>query len=81
MGYNSSRKKILNAETYQLMPQYNITAPHEIFGDQKIGYCVRINYKTLSKQKGYTGKEGEVSLKIYFLKQNMDMVALKNLYM
>ena len=73
--------KILNPETYLLMTNYNITAQHIAFGTEKIGYGygIRINDKILPKYIGHTGGgNGFVSFKIYFPKNDVNIIILEN---
>jgi len=73
--------KILKSETYKLMTQYNITAQHNAFGKEKIGYGygVRISDKMPIRYIGHTGGgSGFVSFKIYFPETNVGIVVLEN---
>lgn len=75
--------KILKPTTYKLMTNYTITAQHEAFGEEKIGYGygVYISDKTPIKYIGHPGKGlGFASLKIYFPESDVDMVVLENQY-
>ncbi|RZJ48702.1 MAG: class A beta-lactamase-related serine hydrolase [Flavobacterium sp.] len=74
---------ILKPTTYKLMTNYTITAQHEAFGKEKIGYGygVYISDKTPLKYIGHPGKGlGFVSLKIYFPEINVDLIVLENQY-
>lgn len=73
--------KILKPETYKLMTTYSITAQHNAFGKEKIGYGygIRISDKTPIKYVGHTGGgSGFVSFKVYFPKTDVDVVVLEN---
>ncbi|HEX8574684.1 MAG TPA: serine hydrolase domain-containing protein [Flavobacterium sp.] len=73
--------KILRPETYQLMINYVITAQHNAFGKEKIGYGygIRISDKTPVKYVGHTGGgSGFVSFKVYFPNTDVDVVILEN---
>jgi CubicO group peptidase (beta-lactamase class C family) len=73
--------KILKPETYKLMTTYNITAQHNAFGKEKIGYGygIRISDKTPVKYYGHTGGgSGFVSFKVYFPETDLDLVVLEN---
>jgi CubicO group peptidase (beta-lactamase class C family) len=75
--------KILKPETYKVMTNYNITASHEVFGSEKIGYGygIRISDKTPVKYAGHAGKGlGFVSLKVYFPKKDVNLIVLENQY-
>ena len=72
---------ILKPETYKLMTQYSITAQHNAFGKEKIGYGygIRISDKTPIKYVGHTGGgSGFVSYKVYFPEKDLDIVVLEN---
>jgi len=73
--------KILKPETYQLMTSYSITAQHNAFGKEKIGYGygIRVSDKTPIKYIGHTGGgSGFVSFKVYFPETDVDVVVLEN---
>ena len=73
--------KILKTETYKLMTSYTITAQHNAFGKEKIGYGygVRISDKTPIKYIGHTGGgSGFVSFKVYFPEADVDLIVLEN---
>lgn len=75
--------KILKPETYKLMTGYTITAQHEAFGKDKIGYGygVYISDKTPIKYIGHPGKGlGFASLKMYFPERDVDLIVLENQY-
>ncbi|MBK0369407.1 serine hydrolase domain-containing protein [Flavobacterium agrisoli] len=73
--------KILKPETYKLMTSYSITAQHNAFGKEKIGYGygIRISDKTPLKYIGHTGGGwGFVSYKVYLPESDVDIVILEN---
>lgn len=73
--------KILKPETYKLMTNYSITAQHNAFGKEKIGYGygIRVSDKTPIKYIGHTGGgSGFVSFKVYFPETEVDVVVLEN---
>lgn len=73
--------KILKPETYKLMTAYTITAQHNAFGKEKIGYGygIRISDKTPVKYLGHTGGgSGFVTFKIYFPETGVDVIVLEN---
>jgi len=73
--------KILKPETYKLMTTYSITAQHNAFGKEKIGYGygIRVSDKTPIKYVGHTGGgSGFVSFKVYFPETDVDVVVLEN---
>ena len=75
--------KVLKPETYKLMTTYSITAQHNAFGKEKIGYGygVRISDKTPIKYIGHTGGGGGfLSFKVYFPEKDVDVVVLENQY-
>lgn len=75
--------KILKPETYKLMTSYNITAQHNAFGSEKIGYGygVRISDKTPVKYIGHAGMGlGFASVKVYFPKKDVVLIVLENQY-
>ena len=75
--------KVLKSETYKLMTTYSITAQHNAFGKEKIGYGygVRISDKTPIKYIGHTGGGGGfLSFKMYFPEKDVDVVVLENQY-
>lgn len=75
--------KILKPATYKLMTNYNITAQHIAFGDEKIGYGygVRISDKTPIKYIGHAGKGvGFASVKVYIPEKDVDIIVLENQY-
>ena len=73
--------KVVKPSTYQQMISYDITAQHNAFGKEKIGYGygVRISDKTAIKYIGHTGGgSGFVSFKVYFPASDVDVVVLEN---
>ena len=63
------------------MTSYSITAQHNAFGEEKIGYGygIRISDKTPIKYVGHTGGgSGFVSFKVYFPDTDVDVVVLEN---
>jgi len=75
--------KILKPETYKLMTSYTITAQHDAFGAEKIGYGygLRISDKTPVKYIGHGGKGlGFVSIKFYMPEKGVDVIVLENHY-
>lgn len=75
--------KILKPETYKLMTNYTITAQHDAFGNEKIGYGygLRISDKTPVKYMGHGGKGlGFVSIKFYIPNKDVDVIVLENQY-
>jgi D-alanyl-D-alanine carboxypeptidase len=55
---NLHKGKILKPETYKLMTNYEITAQHDSFGNEKVGYGygLRISDKTHIRYLGHSGK-------------------------
>jgi D-alanyl-D-alanine carboxypeptidase len=75
--------KILKPATYQLMTGYKITAQHDSFGDEKVGYGygIRISDKSPVRYLGHSGKGiGFMSLKIYIPAEDVDIIVLQNHY-
>jgi D-alanyl-D-alanine carboxypeptidase len=75
--------KIIKPETYQLMSSYTITAQHDAFGNEKIGYGygLRISDKTPVRYMGHAGKGlGFVSIKFYIPDKDVDVIVLENQY-
>jgi CubicO group peptidase (beta-lactamase class C family) len=75
--------KILKPETYQLMTHYEITAQHDSFGKDKVGYGygLRISDKSPPKYLGHSGKGlGFLSLKFYIPEKDIDVIVLQNHY-
>lgn len=75
--------EILKPKTYQLMTTYNITARHESFGSEKIGYGygVRVSDKAPIHFIGHSGKGlGFANIKMYFPEKDVDLIVLENVY-
>lgn len=75
--------KILKPKTYKLMTQYEITAQHDSFGNDKVGYGygIRISDKTPVYYLGHSGKGmGFMSIKIYIPAKDVDVIVLQNYY-
>lgn len=78
---NLHNGKILRPETYKLMLQYNITAQHNVFGKEKVGYGygLRIVDNEVPKYYGHTGLgDGFSSLNLYFPESGVTMLVLEN---
>jgi D-alanyl-D-alanine carboxypeptidase len=75
--------KILKRETYKLMTSYEITAQHDSFGNEKVGYGygLRISDKTPVRYLGHSGKGfGFMSFKFCIPAKNVDVIVLQNHY-
>lgn len=75
--------KLLKPEIYKLMTTYDITAKHETFGNEKVGYGygIRVSDKSAIKHIGHSGKGlGFVSIKVYFPEKDVDLIVLENFY-
>lgn len=75
--------KILKSETYKLMTSYEITAQHESFGSEEVGYGygIRISDKTPVKYLGHSGKGiGFMVIKFYIPAKDVDVIVLQNYY-
>lgn len=75
--------EILKSKIYELMVNYDITARHEAFGNEKIGYGygVRINDKNSTKYIGHAGRGlGFASIKFYLPEKDVDVIVLENQY-
>ncbi|MCU0438441.1 MAG: beta-lactamase family protein [Raineya sp.] len=75
--------KILKPETYKLMTTYEITAQHESFGKEQVGYGygLRISDKSAVIYLGHSGKGiGFMSLKFYIPSKDVDVIILQNFY-
>lgn len=73
--------KILKPETYKLMLHYNITAQHNVFGKEKVGYGygLRIVDNESPKYYGHTGLgDGFSSLNLYFPDSDVSLIVLEN---
>jgi CubicO group peptidase (beta-lactamase class C family) len=79
---NSLHKgKILKPETYKLMTSYSITAQHDLFGKEKVGYGygIRIIDKEPIKYIGHTGMgNGFLSANLYIPSKDVTIVILEN---
>jgi D-alanyl-D-alanine carboxypeptidase len=75
--------KILKPETYRLMTTYEITAQHDSFGKEKVGYGygIRISDKSSVRYLGHSGKGiGFMSIKVYIPEKDVDIIVLQNYY-
>jgi D-alanyl-D-alanine carboxypeptidase len=75
--------KILKPESYKLLTSYTITAQHDAFGNEKMGYGygLRISDKTSVKYMGHAGKGlGFVSIKFYIPDKEIDVIVFENQY-
>jgi D-alanyl-D-alanine carboxypeptidase len=75
--------KILKSETYKLMTSYEITAQHDSFGNEKVGYGygLRISDKTPVKYLGHSGKGiGFMAIKFYIPVKDVAVIVLQNHY-
>jgi D-alanyl-D-alanine carboxypeptidase len=75
--------KILKPETYKLMTNYEITAQHDSFGKDKVGYGygLRISDKSSVKYLGHSGKGiGFTLFKFYIPAKDIDVIVLQNHY-
>jgi D-alanyl-D-alanine carboxypeptidase len=75
--------KVLKPESYKLMTSYEITAQHDSFGNDKVGYGygLRISDKTPVKYLGHSGKGiGFMSFKFYIPAKDVDVIVLQNHY-
>ncbi len=73
--------KILKPETYKLMTSYSITAQHDVFGKEKVGYGygLRISDKKRIKYIGHTGMgNGFLLTNLYFPDKEISIVILEN---
>jgi len=75
--------KLLKAETYQLMTNYSITATHQLFGENPIGYGygLRINDKADINEIGHTGfhpGEGFTAVNLYYPKTKTSIIVMEN---
>lgn len=78
---NLHKGKILKPETYKLMTSYSITAQHDVFGKEKVGYgyAIRISDKEPIKYIGHTGLgDGFTSVNLYFPKNDVSLIVLEN---
>ncbi len=75
--------KILKPESYQIMTKYEITAQHDSFGSEKVGYGygIRISDKTPVRYLGHSGKGiGFMVIKIYIPASDVNVIVLQNHY-
>lgn len=75
--------KLLKTKTYQMMTHYDITATHQVFSDQPIGYGygLRINDKAPVFEIGHTGfhpSEGFTAVNLYYPKTKTSVVVMEN---
>lgn len=78
---NLHKGKILKPATYNLMTNYSVTAQHNAFGKDKVGYGygIRISDKGAIKYIGHTGLgDGFSSVNIYFPKNDVSLIVLEN---
>jgi D-alanyl-D-alanine carboxypeptidase len=78
---NLHKGKILKPETYKLMTSYSITAQHDVFGKEKVGYGygIRIIDKDPLKYIGHTGMgNGFLSTNLYIPSKDVTIVVLEN---
>jgi D-alanyl-D-alanine carboxypeptidase len=78
---NLHKGKVLKPETYKLMTHYSITAQHDVFGKEKVGYGygIRIVDKEPIKYLGHTGMgNGFLSTNLYFPSKDLTIVVLEN---
>jgi CubicO group peptidase (beta-lactamase class C family) len=75
--------KVVKPETYKLMTHYEITAQHDSFGKDKVGYGygLRISDKTPVRYLGHSGKGiGFLAFKFYIPAKDIDVIVLQNHY-
>ncbi len=75
--------KLLKPETYKLMTDYSVTATHQVFSDNPIGYGygLRINDKVKINEIGHTGfhpGEGFTAVNLYYPKTKTSVVIMEN---
>ena len=75
--------KLLKPETYQLMTSYSITAAHQVFSENPIGYGygLRINDKADISEIGHTGfhpGEGFTAVNLYYPKTKTSVIVMEN---
>jgi D-alanyl-D-alanine carboxypeptidase len=78
---NLHKGKVLKPETYKLMTSYSITAQHDVFGKEKVGYGygIRSVDKEPIKYLGHTGMgNGFLSTNLYFPGKDVTIVVLEN---
>jgi D-alanyl-D-alanine carboxypeptidase len=75
--------KILKPETYKLMTNSEITAQHDSFGKDKVGYGygIRISNRSPVRYLGHSGKGiGFILFKFYIPEKDIDVIILQNHY-
>jgi D-alanyl-D-alanine carboxypeptidase len=78
---NLHKGKALKPETYKLMTSYSITAQHDVFGKEKVGYGygIRISENEQTKYIGHTGLGGGfASVNLYFPDKDISLIILEN---
>lgn len=75
--------KLLKPATYKMMTNYSITATHQVFSENPIGYGygLRINDKADVYEIGHTGfhpSEGFTALNLYFPKTKTSVIIMEN---
>ncbi|MCD9856201.1 beta-lactamase family protein [Epilithonimonas sp. JDS] len=75
--------KLLKLETYKLMTNYSVTATHQLFGENPIGYGygLRINDKGNINEIGHTGfhpGEGFTAVNLYYPKTKTSIIVMEN---
>jgi D-alanyl-D-alanine carboxypeptidase len=75
--------KLLKPETYKLMTSYSITAAHQVFSENPIGYGygLRINDKADINEIGHTGfhpGEGFTAVNLYYPKTKTSVIVMEN---
>ncbi len=73
--------RLLNKQAYQWMTSYTVTAQHNVFGKEKVGYGygIRISGKTPIRYIGHTGLgDGFASVNLYFPAKKLSLVVLEN---
>ncbi|MNK21058.1 Penicillin-binding protein 4* [compost metagenome] len=75
--------KLLKPETYKLMTNYSVTATHQLFGENPIGYGygLRINDKADINEIGHTGfhpSEGFTAVDLYYPKTKTSVIVMEN---
>ena len=73
--------KLLKPETYKLMTNYSVTATHQLFGENPIGYGygLRINDKADINEIGHTGfhpSEGFTAVNLYYPKTKTSVIVM-----
>lgn len=75
--------KTLKPESYKALTSYEITAQHNSFGNEKIGYGygIRISDKSPVKYLGHSGKGlGFMSIKIHIPGKDVNVIVFQNYY-